>query len=792
MTENIRNFVIISHVDHGKSTLADRFLELTKTVEPRQMKPQFLDRLESERERGITIKMAPVRMIYHSDRRPPQTETQTDADNDFLYKDTTYKIRGATFLVKRNLGLGQKEIIYQRALEEEFRRLNLTFEREKIIDLWYGDKKLGIYKPDFLIEKKIIVEVKALPFVGQTEEKQLWGYLKNSPYKLALLINFGGKDVEIKRVVYDTARLRGSASSQRESAQVEKYILNLIDTPGHSDFSYEVSRALAAVEGAILLVDVSQGIQAQTLVNLRLAQKAGLKIIGAVNKIDLFSDHKEMIEKAAKELAELLNVSKSEIFRISGKTGDGVEEILEAVTRFVPPPQETATTKSLSQALVFDSFYDDHKGIIAFVRVMSGEYQGGKEVQLLAANYKFKIKEVGYFLPDLKSTKILGSGEIGYIATGLKNPDVLRIGDTIGLPTGGEELRGYKEPKPVVFVSLYPDNPNEYEDFKSALFKLKLNDSSLNIEPDLNEVLGRGFKCGFLGQLHFEITAERLEKEFKIKTISTFPFVAYKVRVGPRFASMRTGRSVAPAATDALRSRRGDSFGDQARRASESFSTKQGEADEYRVIKNIENLPSETQEIWEPTINVSIISPRDYMGNVLNLKDIFRLSDIRTQNFENRVIISAQMPLSTLLSDFDGQLKSVSQGMASFSYEIGDYKKADLEKAEILVAGEPVPGLSRLMYKDELESESRKLLSKLKEILPRQQFSQALQAKAGGQIIARENIPALRKDVTGYLYGGDRTRKMKLWKKQQRGKEKLKAMARVNIPASVFKELLKK
>lgn len=498
MTNHIRNFCIIAHIDHGKSTLADRFLELTKTIELRQMKPQYLDRLESERERGITIKMAPVRMRWRD------------------------------------------------------------------------------------------------------------------------------------------------------------YILNLIDTPGHSDFSYEVSRALAAVEGAILLVDASQGIQAQTLVNLRLAQKAGLKIIGAVNKIDLFSSHEEMIDKAVKELANLLDVQESEIFRISGKTGEGVLELLEAVTEKIPSPacgltepgvlrfqraeppltprSDDSSLRSETEligtaehsarpqtgdaqrksALIFDSLYDEHKGIIAFVRIFSGEFRAGQDTRLVVQNYKFKIKEVGYLSPDLKPTEILATGEIGYIATGIKNPDILKIGDTVG----DKLLLGYKEPNPVVFVSLYPDKDDEYDDLKQALQKLKLNDSSLSFEPDMNEVLGRGFKCGFLGQLHFEITAERLEKEFKIKTVSTFPSVAYKVKIE--------------------------------------------QSDEYRIVKSIEDLPDDVSEILEPFIKIEIIAPIKFLGSVLKLKEIFRMNNIETQNLENKILVFAKMPLNSLIADFDGQLKSVS------------------------------------------------------------------------------------------------------------------------------------
>lgn len=620
MTDSIRNFCIIAHIDHGKSTLADRFLEITGTVEPRQMKPQFLDRLESERERGITIKMAPVRMSYSLDSK--------------------------------------------------------------------------------------------------------------------------------------------------------SYILNLIDTPGHSDFSYEVSRALAAVEGAILLVDATQGIQAQTLANLRSAKKAGLKIIGALNKIDLVDE--ETATLRIKELADLLKCVPEEIFKVSGKTGEGVPGLLRTVIERIPSPvsaelrgtnaetrgniqrlsasslRDSAT--NARRALVFDSLYDEHKGIIAFVRVFNGEYKAGDETKFVAADEKFKIKEAGCFSPQLKPTAKLSAGEIGYIATGIKDPDKLRIGDTIG----DEALPEYREPKPVVFVSIYPDDSDRYEDLKSALKKLKLNDSSLSFSADMNEVLGRGFKCGFLGRLHFEIAVERLEKEFGIETVSTFPSVAYKIR-----GTTRTN--------------------------------KQNDAEEnYVTITNIEDLPSDYFEILEPFIKIEIIAPLKHLNNVLRLKGIFRWQNLETDNMEDKISITAEMPLAGLISDFDDKLKSVSEGTASFSYELGNYQKADLEKMDILVAGEKIAGLSKMIYKDEIEREPRKMLEKLKEILPRQQFVQALQAKVGSRIVARENIPAMRKDVTGYLYGGDRTRKMKLWKKQKKGKEKLKAMGRVRLSAETFKELLKK
>ncbi|MEK9168436.1 MAG: translation elongation factor 4 [Patescibacteria group bacterium] len=588
---NIRNFVIIAHIDHGKSTLADRFLELTGTVESRQMKAQYLDQLELERERGITIKMAPVRMSYS---------------------------------------------------------LNSKF-----------------------------------------------------------------------------------------------YILNLIDTPGHSDFSYEVSRALAAVEGAILLVDAAQGVQAQTLANLENAKKVGLTIIGAVNKIDVASP--EQIKNSINELTRLLSVGPEEIFKISGKTGEGTKELLEAVIDKIPSPKTLITNYKLpitKKALVFDSIYDEHKGVIAFVRVFSGEYKAGDETKLVVANEKFKIKEVGFFSPRLKLADKLSAGEIGYIATGIKNPDKLKIGDTIG----ESAWLGYQEPKSVVFVSLYPDEESQYDDLKIGLQKLKLNDSSLTFSPDTNEVLGRGFKCGFLGKLHFEIAAERLEREFNIKTVSTFPSVAYKII------------------------------------------TKQGE----RIIENADELPADYLEIFQPMIKIEIIAPLKYLSNVLRLKESFKMENIKTENLEEKILIIAEMPLSSLIADFDDRLKSISEGMVSFSYELGDYQKAELEKVEILVAGLPVPGLTRLIYKEELDIKPRQLLQKLKEFLPRQQFVQALQAVVGSKIVARETIPAMKKDVTGYLYGGDRTRKMKLWQKQKKGKKKLlQRTSGVKIPVKIFKDLLK-
>jgi len=599
--ENIRNFCIIAHIDHGKSTLADRLLEFTGTIEKRRMKEQYLDQLELERERGITIKMAPVRMSYTLDAKP--------------------------------------------------------------------------------------------------------------------------------------------------------YTLNLIDTPGHSDFSYEVSRALAAVEGTILLVDATQGIQAQTLSNFYKAKAAGLKIIGAVNKIDLFQNkNDERIKIAVKEISNLLSVAEAEIHLVSGKTGEGVEELLRAIINFIPSPK-TYNLKLITRAraLIFDSFYDNHKGVIASVRVFEGEFSAENEILLIARDAKTKIKEVGYFFPELKSWGKISAGEIGYIVTGIKDPGKIKIGDTIirnwKLEIGNcEPLAGYKEPQPVVFVSFYPEDPDNFELLVKGLEKLKLNDSSLKTEPDQNEVLGRGFKVGFLGRLHFEIISERLKREFNIDTVNTFPSVMYKVK------------------------------------------DKNG----YKMIIKPEDFTNDIEEIWEPFVKLEILLPNNCLGQILSMQEKYRLSEMNTESFEERIKISAKMPLAELISDFDDQLKSLSGGYASFSYELADYVKADIVKVDILVAGKLIPGLSRFFHKTTYAKEGRIMIERLKDLLPRQQFAQALQAIANGRVIARDDIPALRKDVTGYLYGGDRTRKMKLWQKQKRGKKKLKEMADVQIPSNVFKELMKK
>ncbi len=607
MENNIRNFCIIAHIDHGKSTLTDRLLEITGTVEPRKMQAQYLDQLELERERGITIKMAPVRMRY--------------------------------------------------------------------------------------------------------------------------------------------------------STQGREYILNLIDTPGHSDFSYEVSRALQAVEGGILLVDATQGIQAQTLANFRSAKEGGLTIIGAINKVDLFPQDSPEVEKVRRELAKLINTVPEDILLVSGKTGAGVKELLDTVVAKVPPPhsQHQSTNRRISaplnRALIFDSFYDDHKGVIVAVRVFDGRIQNHSTFLLSAARTSGKLKEVGFFTPQMTPAEEIGPGEIGYVATGVKDTAILKIGDTLitnpppGLNPQTVALHGYNEPHPVVYVSFYPEETGDYDLLKRSLMKLHLNDSALVIEPDQNEVLGRGFKVGFLGRLHFEITAERLKREFNVGTVSTFPSVLYKIKI----------------------------------------------KNEWRTIVKPEDMPEVYDEVMEPMAKITILVPAGYLSAIFPLYSRFRLKEIRTSTLEDQARIDAIMPLAELISDFDDQLKSLTSGFASMSYELAGYERADIVRVDIAVAGENVPGLSRFFPRATAEIEGRRMAEKLKKTLPRQQFPQAIQAKIGSKIIAREDIPAIRKELGNFgKNGGDRTRKMKLWAKQKRGKEKLLANARVTIPPELFKELLKK
>ncbi len=593
--ENIRNFVIIAHIDHGKSTLADRFLEITNTISKSKLDSQFLDKMSLEKEKGITIKMHPCQMKY--------------------------------------------------------------------------------------------------------------------------------------------------------STNGKEYVLNLIDTPGHADFNYEVSRALKAVEGAILLVDVTQGVQAQTLANLYLAQKQGLKIIGCLNKIDLTSFNKEEVRK---DVSNMLNIDEDDILMISAKTGDGVKELLEKVVDVVESPKEECE-KPL-RALIFDSQFDSFRGVLAYVRVFEGEVKTNDDIYLIMHQEKSKVIECGIFKPDLVVTNTLKAGEIGWIATGLKDPGVVKVGDTITLRKFAEEgnveaLSGYKEPQPMVFSGFYPESNDEFENFAKSLAKLKLNDASFTYEPEANEALGRGFRLGFLGILHYEIITLRLQREYGLNLITTIPMVPYKI-------VLNTGEEI--------------------------FVKKPTDFPENGKIKLIK----------EPFVELKILTPSKYLNSIISLMPTFRAMQTHLETLQSDLIlITYELPLSELILDLYDSLKSASQGFASMIYDILDYRETDVQKLDVLIHHEKEESLSFIVPSERVDREAKRLTSKLKEIIPPQNFALAIQVARDGVIISRETIPALKKDVTGYLYGGDRTRKMKLWKKQQKGKKRLSAMGSVNIPPEVYHKL---
>ena len=596
MTEftKIRNFCIISHIDHGKSTLADRFLELTQTIPKEKMQPQYLDMMGLEREKGITIKMHPCRMLY------------------------------------------------------------------------------------------------------------------------------------------------------------QEYILNLIDTPGHIDFSYEISRALAAVEGAILLVDATKGIQAQTLFNLEMAQKQNLKIIGAVNKIDSSS---AKVSEAITELSQLLKVPEKEIFAISAKNGTNVRELLRAVVEKIPAPL-APEAPSLPKALIFDSKYDSFFGVIAYVRVFASEIKKGEKIYLMRANLETEVKEIGYFLPELKETQTLRAGEIGYIKTGIKNPGAIKVGETI-IKTNGqiskiEPLPEYQEPQSVLFLSLYSKEPEKFSDLKEGLSKLKLNDPALYFESETKYLFGQGFKCGFLGSLHAEITIRRLKEDFDLDIITTYPQVIFKILT-------KTGKEISifsPA-----------DFPD----------------------------PSLIEKIKEPWVKLKIITPFSYFNSVFKLIENFKGVLLETNSFGlNKCILIAEAPLKEILvKNFYEKLKNITSGYASFSFENIGCRIADLVKLDVFIAGEKHDVFSKIIDKEDVYSEGKAVVEKLKEILPAQQFSFKIQAGISKRIIASETIQAKRKDVTAPLYGGDVTRKRKLLEIQKRGKKELKKKGKITLSANVYLEMLK-
>jgi len=574
--------------------------------------------------------------------------------------------------------------------------------------------------------------------------------------KLETLNNFKTLNQKLESLELRTSDLEFANSEQ-------EFVLNLIDTPGHVDFSYEVSRSLAAVEGAILLVDASKGIQAQTLANLHLAKEQGLTIIPAVNKIDLPNARTAQVKE---ELANLLGVEPETILEISGKNGTNIERLLERVIEEVPPPslaiassggQRPPGLEGEFKALIFDSAFDAYKGVIAYVRVFDGSFKRGDKILAFATKAKADVVEVGFFSPKLTPSMELAAGDIGYIATGLKDPGLIRVGDTITnyqLPITNNQfqpLAGYKEPRPMVFASFFPEKGEDYDILKDALGKLKLTDASLMYEPESSVGLGRGFRLGFLGMLHVEIISERLKREFGLALIISTPSVEYEVQIKSQKSKVK--------------------------------------------IRSASQLPdpSKIESIAEPIVDIEIITPDSYLGSVMELVSQFRNAYEATEYLgKETVLLKYEMPLSEVITDFYDKLKSVSSGYASMSYELKGTAVNDLVRLDILIAGELVEPFSRIVPKEKVHYEGRAMAAKLKEVVPPQWFEVAIQAAIGGTIIARESIKARRKDVTGYLYGGDVTRKMKLLEKQKKGKKKMKESGRVNLPQEVFLKMLKR
>ena len=590
-----RNFCIIAHVDHGKTTLSDRLLEFTSTITKRVMTDQHLDSMDLEKERGITIKMHPVTM--------------------------------------------------------------------------------------------------------------------NNP----------AKDGKI-------------------------YKLNLMDTPGHVDFAYEVSRSLAACEGALLLIDAAQGVEAQTVANAHLAFAQGLKVIPVINKIDLPSAN---LELCMRQLEDILTIPAEEAILASGKSGIGIQDILEAVVTRIPPPRWT--DYPTTRMLVFDSKYDAYRGVISHVRVFSGTFKAGEMMMLMSSGQKSEIKEVGMFHPGMIKCPSLGPGDVGYIVSNIKSVDEIKVGDTVthANKPAAEMLPGYKEVRPMVYCGLYPLESDDYEKLKVALGKLRLNDSSLVYQNESSVALGFGFRCGFLGLLHMEVVQERIRREYDVEIISTYPSVVYKVR------------------------KHGDVVID---------------------VDNPVNLPDPGSiiDISEPTIKAAIHTPNEFMGDILSLVMEKRGTCDHTDTLDGaRVMLTCTLPLNEILVDFNDRLKSITRGYGSMDYELGEYRVSDLVRMDILVNQDPVDAFASIVHRSKAEGQGRALCEKLAAIIPAQMFKIAVQAAIGGKIIARDNVREMRKDVTAKCYGGDISRKRKLLDKQKEGKKKMKQIGRVSIPPDAFIQVLK-
>lgn len=593
--KKIRNFSIIAHIDHGKSTLADRLLELTHTVEAREMQEQVLDDMELERERGITIKAHPVTMTY-------------------LAKD------------------------------------------------------------------------------GET------------------------------------------------------YQINLIDTPGHVDFTYEVSRSLAACEGAILVVDAVQGVQAQSLANVHLALDRNLEIVPVLNKIDLPAAD---VEDVKRQIEEVIGLDASDAICVSAKSGLNVDQVLERILTEVPPPVEPED--DILRALLFDSHYDIYRGVMVYVRIMSGEISKGSEIKMMSTNKNFEVLEVGKFTPSEKPVDRLRPGEVGYLIANIKNTSDIKIGDTITHQKyqAKEPLPGFRNITPVVFAGIYPIDSTDFEALRDSLVKLQLNDAALHIEQESSLALGFGFRCGFLGLLHLEIIFERIQREFDLDVISTAPSVIYR------------------------------------------FTLNDGTVKE---VDNPANYPDPAHIAWveEPWVKCRIMTPSEFLGAVMSLGMEKRGLCVKTETIDaRRLLLTYRMPLNEIITDFNDKLKSITKGYASFDYEFDSYQESDIIKLEIRVNEEPVDAFSCLVHRTKAESKGRAICAKLLEVIPQQLFKVPIQAAIGGKIVARETIRAITKNVTAKCYGGDISRKRKLWEKQKKGKKRMKEIGKVNIPQSAFMEVLK-
>ncbi len=594
-TANTRNFSIIAHIDHGKTTLSDRLLEFTQTITERQQQDQLLDSMDLERERGITIKSHPVTM------------------------------------------------------------------------------------------------------------------------------NYTAKDGQI-------------------------YKLNLLDTPGHVDFSYEVSRSLAACEGALLLVDAAQGVEAQTVANVHLAMEQQLTVIPVINKIDLPNADLPMVRR---QLEDILAIPSEEAVEASAKMGLGIEDILEAVVKRVPPPKEAED--DFVRASVFDSVYDAYRGVVSYIRVMSGEIKKGTPVKMMSTGKSYDVKEVGVFTPKPSPRDTLNTGDVGYLIANMKSSTEVKIGDTVTesrnpAPT---PLDGFKEIQPMVFSGIYPISTEDFEQLKLAMGKLQINDAAFTFQAESSVALGFGFRCGFLGLLHMEIVQERLRREFQMDVISTYPGVVYEV-------TLTNGEEL--------------------------------------IVDNPMHLPDASMilEIREPTVKVYMMTPNDYIGDMMQLTMEKRGQVENTETLdERRILLTAILPLNEILVDFNDRMKSMTRGYGSMDYEHSGYQAAKLTRMDMMINGEPVDAFSTIVHRDKAESRGRHLAHKLKEVIPRQLFKVAIQAAIGGKIIARESISAMRKDVTAKCYGGDISRKRKLLEKQKEGKKRMKSIGKVNIPQDAFIKVLK-